>query len=201
MKRNAICLIICTCFFYHVQAQSEPVATDHVNATNAIDALTTLSVSPGYLLYGISEGSGVIVGNAYLNEDWKKSTLKFVGNEKLFNIQQCKVNLYSNQIEVNYSNAIKAIDGAKVESFVLDKDGTGEGYYQNASGYKIDGIAQIGFLEVLVKGKTPLLKKVKVTIKKPDYNIQLNVGSKDTRIVKEDIYYFAKGQALTSVKD
>jgi hypothetical protein len=200
MKRNAICLVISTCFFSHVQAQSEPAAPDHVNATNAIDALTTLSVSPGYLLYGIPEGSGGVVGNAYLNEVWKKSTLKFVGNEKQFVVQQCKVNLYSNQIEVNYSNSIKAIDGAKVERFALDKDGTGERYYQNASAYKIDGIAQIGFLEVLVKGKTPLLKKVKVIIRKPDYNVQLNVGSKDTRIIKEDVFYFTKGEELINVK-
>jgi hypothetical protein len=200
MKRNAICLLIGMCFLTRVAAQSEPAVPDHVNATNAIDALTTLSVSPGYLLYGIPEGSGEIVGNAYLNEEWKKSTVKFAGNAKQFNIPQCKVNLYSNQIEINSGNVIKAIDGAKVESFVLDPDGSGDRFYQNASAYKVDGTAQIGFLEVLVKGKTPLLKKVKVIIKRPDYNVQLNVGNKNTRILKEDIYYFAKGPDLTGIK-
>ncbi|GEM_PF-1529814 len=201
MKKKVIYFVaVATWMFSHAQAQSYSAVPDHVNATNAIDALTTLSVSPGYLLYGIPETSGGTVGDAYLNSDWKKATLKFSGNEKEFNIQQCKINLYSNQIEVNYHNAIMAIDGSKVERFILEKGEATQRVFLNASAYKIVGITQVGFLEELVIGNTFLFRKVRVIVKRPDYNIQLNVGSKNTKIVKEKTLCFAKGTELINVK-
>jgi hypothetical protein len=191
-------MVITACLCSHSMAQSGP---DNVSATNAIDAFINYTVSPGYLLYGIPESSGVIVGNAYLKDDWKKATLKLTGNDREYIIQQCKVNLYSNQIEINYNNSVKAIDGSKVENFTLyDGERISQRLYRNASQYKIKGIAQIGFLEILVDGTIPLLKKTGVIIKKPDYNIQLNVGSKNTKIIKEEILYVVKDKELISIK-
>jgi hypothetical protein len=199
MKRNVICIVTITiCIGSHGYSQSNNSVPDNVRAANAVDAIIDFTVSPGFLLYGIPEVSGEVVGSAYLNNEWKKCTLKHVGKNKEFIIPECKVNLYSNQIEVNYNNAMRAIDGFKVESFVLTNEG--EQVYKNASAFKINGVPQVGFLEVLVDGNNPLYKKTEVRIKKPDYNIALNVGSKNTKIIKEESLYMAQGYELVNVK-
>jgi hypothetical protein len=200
MKKTIVYFItVIVTIFGQVNAQSD--VQDNVTATNAIDAFVNYTVSPGYLLYGIPVSSGEIVGNAYLNDTWKKAILKLAGQDKEFNIQECKINLYSNQIEINFKNSIKAIDGSKVEKFILgDLDTSAQGFYKNANTYKVDGAPQVGFLEVLVDGSTPLVKKTVVIIKRPDYNIQLNVGNKNTRIIKEEVLYFAKGDELINIK-
>jgi hypothetical protein len=196
------CLIFSAiAFSAQLHAQSNNKVPDNIRATNAIDALSSMNVSPGYMLYGISEAPGEVVGNVYLNEEWKKTTLKVIGYEKEVNDYSCKVNLYSNLIEVKIDNVIKVIDGAKVESFRWTNEETGgQSFYRNASAYQIKGIPQTGFLEVLIDGKIPLFKKIQVDIKKPDYNMALNIGSKSTKIVKEEILYFAKDKELVKIK-
>lgn len=202
MKKNVIYLVVTSVLMFgRINAQSDAAVPGNVSATNAIDAFINYTVSPGYLLYGIPESSGAIVGNAYLKDDWKKATLKLMGNDREYSIPQCKVNLYSNQIEINFNNIIKAIDGSKVDNFTLhDESIISQRLYRNASQYKIKGITQTGFLEILVEGTIPLVKKTGIIIKRPDYNIQLNVGSKNTKIIKEETLYVVKNEELINVK-
>ena len=132
-----------------LNAQSNSNVPDNIRATNAIDALSSMNVSPGYMLYGISEASGEITGSVYLSDNWKITTLKLMGYGKELDNYQCKVNLYSNQIEVKINNVIKAIDGGKVESLTWSDENTSvKKFYRNANVYKINDIYQEGFLEV-----------------------------------------------------
>jgi hypothetical protein len=54
------------------------------------------------------------------------------------------------------------------------------------------------FYEVLSEGTFYLLKKTELSIKKPDYSVQFNVGSKDTVISKkQSLYYSANGKFIS----
>ncbi|MEE9437489.1 MAG: hypothetical protein V3V14_00730 [Saprospiraceae bacterium] len=48
---------------------------------------------------------------------------------------------------------------------------------------------QFVFLEVMVDGKYPLLKKLKTKIRKPTYNPLLDIGEKMHKITKKEVYY------------
>lgn len=195
MKILTFYFILATIIGY---AQTNPVP-DNVRATNAIDAFTTNTVSPGYMLYGIPQTDGGITGHVYLNDTWEVTSLKLFGSDRVFSNYPGKLNLYTNQIEVKVNDVVRTVESKKVENFYWDRNSK-RIRFVNASQYQLDQAQQEGFLEVLAEGKIPLLKKTRVIIKKPDYNVQLNVGSKSTRIIKEETIYYAKGNLLVNIK-
>lgn len=183
------------------QAQSANGVPDNIRATNAIDDFINNTASPGYLLYGISGGSGEVIGSVYLEDAWRMTTLKIRGYDQELSNYPGKLNIYSNQIEINHQNVVKVIDGSRVERFTWIDESTGkQAVFHNASEFKIKNATPTGFVEELVPGKLPLLKKTQVIVKKPDYSIQLNVGSKNTRIIHEKTLYFSAGNELVPVK-
>jgi hypothetical protein len=179
------------------KGQSGNPVPDNVRATNALDAFTTNTVSPGYLLYGIPETPGGITGNVYLSEEWKSASIRVKSNSREFTNVKSRLNLYTNQIEVALKDVVRVIDGAKVESFNW---GDSEMVFVNAGSYKFKNETLTGFMQILSEGSIPLLKQTHVIIKRPDYNVQLNVGSKSTRIVKEEMFYYAQGSDLFNAK-
>ena len=46
----------------------------------------------------------------------------------------------------------------------------------------------------------PLVKRTTIWIKRPDYVMAFDVGSKDTQINKRDNFYYAKGKELIEIK-
>jgi hypothetical protein len=49
-----------------------------------------------------------------------------------------------------------------------------------------------GFFEVLVDGKFPLLNRRTAFIRKADYNVQFDVGTRDDKIIKKEALYYTK---------
>jgi len=47
----------------------------------------------------------------------------------------------------------------------------------------------IGFFQVLADGSSPLFKKTRITIKKANYKVQFDVGSRDDKILKKHDYF------------
>lgn len=200
--KKIVCLIsVVLLTLIQAKAQSSNVVPDNVRATNVIDGITSNVVSPGYLLYGIPEAPGGIIGDVYLNSDWKKTSLKIFGQDREFNNYKCKVNLYTNQIEIELNELVKVINADRVESFYwTEENDSGKRLYRNANKFKLNNTSHSGFLEVLSDGKIMLLKETRIIIKRPDYNVQLNVGSKSTRIIKEEVIYFTRGTELVNVR-
>ena len=177
-------------------AQSPNAVPDNVRATNAIDAFTTNTISPGYMLYGINGPSGEIVGDVYLNSDWQNASVKLANREQVFSNIHCKVNLLTNQVEVLNGKQIRAIDNQNIQTITFSNGSR----LMNASHYAEGEAALSGFLEILVDGSTPLLKRTSLIVKKPNYNAQLNVGSKDTQLIKVDDLYTIQENKLVILK-
>ncbi len=57
-----------------------------------------------------------------------------------------------------------------------------------------------GFFEVLQDGEVQLLKKVYIEILRPNFSPALNVGSKDTKIIKKSEYFYAIKNKLNQIK-
>jgi hypothetical protein len=180
-------------------AQSGNPIPNNVRATNAIDAFTNHVGSPGYLLYGIPMSSGDVEGDYYLHDEWKSASIKLFQNDQVYVDVKCKINLLSEQVEIPYPQGIRGIDINRVESISYNVE-YGNIKFINSSSFLSNEIPQIGLLEVLVSGNVPLLKRTTLIIKKPDYNIQLNVGNKNTRLIQEDIVYTVLENELINIK-
>lgn len=182
-------------------AQSTNAIPSNIRATNTADRLSDGGLAVGELLIGMPVPAGEVIGNTYLDENWKKTTLLLMNTDKLIEGYLCRYNIQSNQIEVKNPAGVSAVAGSKIKSFVwIDADTEAPTYFVNAQEYSIAGVKQSGFLTVLVDGYLPLFKKTTIVVRQPDYKPELHMGSRDTQILKKDIYYYSKERELIEIK-
>jgi hypothetical protein len=91
--------------------------------------------------------------------------------------------------------------GSKVRSFVwVDSASRTAAYFLNGKAFRNeDDVPLTGFVQVLAEGSLPLIKKTYLDIKKADYNIALNVGSPDDKILKKSKFYVLKQDRLVEI--
>jgi len=174
---------------------------NNIRAINTLDELSSSSIKSSDLLYGIPIPAGELIGDEYLNQNWKKTTLLLYTQNKLIEGYRCRYNILSNQVEIQTGNVERAIDGSKVKSFVwIDSENETPLFFVNAQDFKIKGSSQVGFLQVLSDGRFPLFKKTAIFIRKPDYKPEFSMGSRDTRLVKRESLYYSRNNELVEVK-
>lgn len=142
-----------------------------------------------------------VVGSVYLNEGWKKATLNLrkstLGVAKLVDIDM-KLDLKTNTLELLTDKDIKVLGGSNVESFAWMNDPRStEVKYINCDKFSFDGTKLHGFGRVVAEGnKLSLIEHQYLEFIKADYNVALDVGSKDHKFVKRDKLYFLKDNQL-----
>ena len=185
-------VVILLCGFIPVLGQGGTAIPQNIRAANTLDDLG--SFMPGDLLYGIPMPPKQLLGDAYLNPDWRPANILLFTKETLLEGYPIRYDLLKNELEVKASNGIKVLEGRRVKSFVW-KDSlswTNE-FFINASLYKDeDNTPMTGFFKVLADGRSPLMSKPKAYIKEADYNVQFDVGTRDDKIIKKEILYYAK---------
>lgn len=182
-----------TCSVSYIVAQPGSVIPPNVRAMNTIERLTDSNgLGTNEMMYGIPLPEEKVIGDTYLNTEWKRSVILLYENNKLLEGYPIRYDIKADELGVKTVNGVKVLSGRNVKSFTwIDSLRSEPYYYINAKEYRNDGIALAGFFEVLVDGKTPLFKKMDVIIKKADYNVQLSIGSRDDKILKKPTYYFA----------
>jgi hypothetical protein len=147
-----------------------------------------------------------VVGSVYLNENWKEATVNLkkatLGIEKLAGINM-KLDLKTNTLELQTDKDIKVLGGSNVESFAWMNDlQSKEVKYVNCDKFSFDGTKLHGFGRVLAEGnKLSLIQHQYLEFIKADYNLALDVGSKDHKYVKREKLYFLKnGQLIPASK-
>lgn len=179
-------------------SQSSNPMPNNVRATNVIDAFANHVGSTGYLLYGIPLDPGNVEGDYYLQSDWGNASIKLFQSEQVFRDVKCKINLLSKQLEIASKLGVRGIEIDKIEYLIFNAD-INQTKFISVSNFNIDGVPQSGLAELLVDGRVPLVKLTNLIVKRPDYNIQLNVGSKNTRLIQEGILYAVSNNELMKI--
>ncbi|SHH59093.1 hypothetical protein SAMN04488109_4515 [Chryseolinea serpens] len=151
------------------------------------------------MLYGIPQPEGKVVGDTYFSTQWKASTILLYKDEKMVEGFLTRYDIRANEIEVKTQSGIKIVSGDKVKSFIwIDSVSRVPSYFVNAKDFKDkDQTTLSGFFQVVVDGPLPLLKQTTVYVKKADYSVQFDVGSRDDKILKKTELYFARdGQVM-----
>lgn len=173
----------------------QAVVPQNIRATNTVDKLSDLDgINSGDILYGIPLPEGKIIGDTYLDTRWRKSSILLYENNKMIEGFPVRYDIRTDEVEIKSKKAIKVVKGTKVKSFVwIDSASKNLEYFVNAKDFKdADNVPYSGFFQVLTDGKVSLFKKTLIEIKKADYNIQLNVGSRDDKILKKSEFYVLK---------
>ncbi|MBL7843656.1 MAG: hypothetical protein JNK44_07315 [Cyclobacteriaceae bacterium] len=208
MKRNVtaallIVLLLCGCLRTLGQKPDDEISKS-VRANNIITSFSQFNqrLPVGQILTGMSTPSvSEIVGNPYWDTHWGKSSLLLYKNDELVEGYVTRYDIYKDEFEFRLTNDVRVMSGSKVKNVVwIDSVTNKPRYLINGREYKEDGAPLSGFVEVLVEAKVALFKHIKIEVLKPDFNPALNVGSKDTRILKKESFYFNSGESLIRIK-
>ncbi len=185
-----------------LDAGAQAVVPVNIRATNTLEHLFDFNgINNADLLYGIPLPSGKVIGDTYLDTRWKNFSILLYDKDKLIEGYPARYDIYLDELEVMGRNGIKVLKGDQVKSFVwADSIMRVPVYFVNAKDYKNeDNVPFTGFFQVLSDGSMPLLKKTSIGIKKADYNVQLNVGSPDDKILKKVKFYTVKEKRVVEL--
>jgi hypothetical protein len=185
-----------------LSANAQSVVPPNIRAINTIERLNDFDgMTNGDIMYGIPLPPGKVIGDSYLDTHWKKSTILLYEKDKLIQGFPSRYDIYLDELEINARNGIKVLKGDKIKSFVwFDSSTNVPSYFVNAKDFKNeDNVPLTGFFQVLSDGANPLLKKTDIHIRKATYNVALNVGSQDDKILKKDDFYLLKGSNVFEI--
>ncbi len=180
----------------------QSVVPNNIRAANTLDRLVDLDgLSNADMLYGIPLPEGKVIGDTYLDVQWKAASILLYDKDKLIEGFPVRYDIHLNELEIKAKNGVKVLKGDKVKSFVwIDSLTNSPIYFVNAKEFKNEyNVTITGFFQVLTDGSLPLFKKTNVDVKKADYNVQLNVGSLDDKILKKHELYAVKGHRVIEV--
>lgn len=128
-----------------------------------------------------------VVGTPYVDDNWQNAAI-FLQDGDRFTKIPIRYDIYSDILEIKVGDQVKGLEGSKASGFSVVSNGS-ERRFMRASRFKADEPIA-GFLEVLDSGKVQLLKHYAVTVVKPDYSPQMNVGSRDYKVLHKHTFYY-----------
>ena len=96
---------------------------------------------------------------------------------------ETRIDLRTSELEIKYKGEIKVLPSFRVRSVVFTKD---KSLFVTETLLKSN---TKGFYEVLVDDENTLLRKYDTKLMSPSYNVQLDAGSKSSKVVKEQSYF------------
>lgn len=173
-----------------------------IRTQSTMDVLSRGGVGTSQVNYGIPIQMGGLIGDAYLNKTWNKSSILMYDVEKLAEGYPTRINLQEGNLEIKASNGIRVLSLEKIKSLVwIDSITQHTHYFVNAREFSVEKNELIGLLEVLVDGNVALMKHTTTYVKKADYNVALNVGSREDKIIRKTKYYFLKDNQFNPIKN
>ena len=171
-----------------------------MRAANTLDNLAQNGLNQSDLLYGLPMEPGKVVGDSYITKEWNVATIMLTDSEKIIEGYPVRYDIKAAVLEIKSKNGIKILNSKSIKSLVWLDSLMIPHYFTNADMFKEESVTQSGLVEILVDGEVTLLKKFVVEIIKPNYNIAMGSGSKDTKIVPRSIFYSAIAGELTRIK-
>lgn len=194
------CVLILGAFITSVYGFSQGAIPTIIRSQETLRGLNN-GIGSSELLYGIALPPGELIGDGYLSLDWRLSSVMLYREEKLLEGYLTRYDISGGVIEFKTINGVKIINEDNVKSLVwMDTINQIRNYLVNAKEYKDEDHTQMaGFFEVLSDGNFPLFKKTNISIKKANYVVQFDVGTRDDEIQKIEVYYYAQGVRVSKV--
>jgi hypothetical protein len=194
-----IAILILNLSAQYLLAQS--AIPNQIRATNTIARLSDADgLGRNDLMLGIPMPPGRVIGDTYLDRKWNPGSLLLADSEQMIEGFPIKYDISLDRIEIMAKNGVKVIEGKKIKSMVWKDSITNlPRYFVTARDFKMDGVGLTGFVEVLSDGTTPLLKRTTIVEKQPDYVPALDVGSRDKKILRREMFFYPLSGELIKI--
>jgi len=152
-------------------------------------------------MYGLPLPPGARIADFYFDKKWNKSAIKLYGYEREVVGFNVKYNVKDERVEVMTRDGIKVFNCSTIKTLAWVDSLTHENiFFVNAIEYKSENKID-ALLELLVEGKATLLKRTNLIFVKPDYVPALDVGSRDEKLRKEEVYFVSIDQRLYKISN
>ena len=201
---NHICkfgLAVAVLFQVDVCFGQDSAIPSNIRASYTMESLSDGSqVSLNEVLYGVAAPPGKVIGDTYLTPNWLKSAIQLYKDDRVIQGYSVRYDIYADALDIKTNNGVKVLEGKRIKSFSwLDSTRVEPVFFVNARDYKFENTPLTGFFEVLVDGPAPLFKRTQLRVKKADYNVSFDVGSRDDKILKERSYYVGQSKAVVEL--
>jgi hypothetical protein len=174
-----------------------------IRATNVAELFSNRpNFVGGQSVFGIAPEPKQLLGNYYLDQKWNKASILLYKESEIIEGFMVRYHIQNNSFEIRAedSDEVSNIPGLRIRNIVwLDSKYQVPRYFINGMDFKDEGAPILGFFEVLVDGKLPLVRRTVATIKAANYNTALMVGNKDDTIMKRNVYYYIDGKNLIAI--
>ena len=130
-------------------------------------------------------------GTFYIDDDWREGNV-LLTNELLIEDYPLKYDMKYNMLEFKFGDEIKVCPDKRVAKFNWRDSDAKLRYFVNCKNFEVNGNSRIrGFFEVVYneEGAAKLFAKTNFKIQEPTYNVALDVGDRNSKIIKNDVYY------------
>jgi hypothetical protein len=174
-----------------------------IRATNVAELFSNRpNFIGGNAVFGIASEPKQLLGNFYLDQQWNKASILLYKEDEVIEGFYVRYNIMQHSFEIKAEDAeeISNIPGLRIRNIVwVDTKHQVPRYFINGQDLKDGGSPILGFFEVLIDGKLPLVRRTVATIKESNYNTALMIGNKDDTIMKRNIYYYIDGKNLIRI--
>lgn len=139
------------------------------------------------------------IGDYYLESDWLHGDIYLKEDVKLESLY-FRYNAKDNYFEIKTETEIKILPGKRVNNFSwTNNQNEFDGEYVNAAQYNSNGTTMNTFFRVVEEDKFDLLVGNRFKLVPGNYNTALNVGEKNDKIIKEEVFYIGSDNKLMEV--
>ncbi|MFD2934478.1 hypothetical protein [Spirosoma flavum] len=165
---------------------------------------TTLNSTNNATLFSIKGPAGQLLGDPYLDTTWQAGNVKFytklglsLTTDSLAGVP-VRLDLSANEVEIRAgAKDIRAVKTTAIRYVDMNNAFGSVSRFLNVHEYQGDANPLTGFFEQIATGKLDLLLHPSVYIRKANYNVALNSGSKDDELTKKMDWYVARGKQAT----
>jgi hypothetical protein len=137
-----------------------------------------------------------IKGSFYINDEWNEGTIYLNKGMKTQELP-LRYDIVNNVMEIKHEDKIKVLQGYEIHKFEVQQ-GAEKIIFSNVQNYK-GGEPLRGFIKILASGAITVGVHATATISKPNYNVALNIGEKDAKVLKKEKLYLITGGAIQEV--
>jgi hypothetical protein len=141
-----------------------------------------------------------VIGSTYLDDNWQNARITLRGGAVVENCP-IRVEIEQANVEIKFKGEVKYLNLSKVD-FINTADANGTPIIiRSAKQYSLEDVPLEGIVSVEHLGKEyGVIKHFYIEVLLANYNVAMDVGSKDHRIVKKERIYISQNSKLFAVK-
>jgi hypothetical protein len=167
--------------------------------------LIKIDTEPGGIIEAKPFSKGQLEGSFYYFPKWAKGSVQ-LNKSRLLTDQLIQYNIFNNTLELRSEKTKLTfyLVCEDIVAFTLIDSLSNEHKFTNTKEYpsisKKSSDKMQGFFEILVEGShTKLLSKTDISILKSNYNVALDSGDKNDKIIKNESLYFLNNDHLLKI--